>query len=626
MASTRGTHSARLRGRHSGTAGWRLGWLAVIALLVVALPSTAATAIAGTAPPSYTNPLRPQTAEGAAVDTCPDPSVIRGRGAHAGRWFMYCTNASLPAGDGSARRTLVSLPMLASRDMVSWRSEGAAISRPSWAAPETYLWAPDIVYSRAHRRYYLTYTVTDTVDSMSGEPGCTKDSAIGVATSTSPLGPWRHAREPVVRPRRAGPGCSFALTIDSDVLGDVVRTRGVLFFGGYRGGIQAQRIRLYPYRIALTGARQAITTHRYEAANVVARGGYYYLFVSAGLCCNHALSGYGVFAGRATDPLGPYVDAHGNRLLASRTGGTPVLASSGNRWVGPGHNSVFRDFAGQWWTMYHAIDLLTPGFDREPGSTRRVVMLDPVDWIGGWPSVRAGRGASTTPMPGPAARSGQQSGYRPSWLAHDPPGSAVLEPSDEFGDSNLHPRWTWVREPASDTYELSGGSLRVGTSAEALTGDRRAPVLTTPAPDGDFVVETAVRLGTSSGPVPDHLRVGLVMYADDDRYVSLFVSTPGILQTTEFGKYVSSVDPRVPNHGAMSVGPPGDVTRLRLVRRLVDGHETFTAYTQQDGNPWVRGGTWRHDSPGSPPRIGLTAHGAAGYTATFDYVRTRTLG
>ncbi len=614
----------RCGGGHRGLPKlWVVAALAVTAALIVTLPP-ALTARASAAPRGYTNPLQPLSAEGAVFDSCPDPTLLRGRGRHAGRWFMYCTNASVP--DSAGGREVVSMPMLVSRDLVHWRSKGPAISPPTWAAPGARLWAPDIVYSKAHRRYYLSYAVTDTADEVSGVPGCRRDSSIGVATSAGPLGPWRHAAGPVVPPRRTGPGCSFATTIDPDVLGDVVGTRGVLFFGGFRGGIEAQRIRLFRHRMTLTGERRGITTDRYEAVNVVVRGRYYYLFASAGMCCESSLSGYGVFVGRATRPLGPYTDREGNRLLAKRTGGTPVIASSGNRWLGPGHSSVFRDVAGRWWTVYHAIDLFEPAFPNRPGSTRRPAMLDPVDWARGWPSVRSGRGASASPIPGPAAQRGQQSAYRPDWLPNDKPGAVIPGASDDFDAKTLASRWTWVREPDPTAYHLVDGGLRVETSAHNLSGSTRAPVLTTPAPTGDYVVETTVRLGVSSGSVPHHLRAGLVVYADDERYISLFHGTPGGVQTTAFGKHVVAEDSGLPTRGSMSVGPPGDLTRLRLVRRVSDGHQVFTAYTKQDGHGWVRGGTWRHDSLGASPRIGLAAFGGAGYTASFHYLRTWGLG
>ena len=535
---------------------------------------------------------------------------------------MYCSNASLhQSASGSGQREVLAMPMLVSRDLIRWRAKGSAISRPTWAAPGARLWAPDIVYSRTLRRYYLSYAVTDTVDEVSGEAGCERDSGIGVATSANPLGPWRHARSPVVAPQRTGPGCSFASTIDPDVLGDVVGTRAVLFFGGYRGGIKAQRVRLFRYRMAPSGQRRRITTNRYEAANVVHRRRNYCLIASAGSCCSGSLSGYGVFVGRSTGPLGPYTDREGNRLLAERTGGTPVLASMGNRWVGPGHSSVFRDFAGRWWAVYHAIDLLAPSFDGYPGSTRRPPMLDPVDWArGGQRAIRAW--SLGAPEPGPAATRGQRSGYGPNWLADDLPGSSVPEASDDFAGSSLDSRWEWVREPAPGTHRLAAGSLQVETSPHKLTGSQRAPVLTMPAPSVDYVVETAVRLDVPAGVVAAHLRAGLVVYADDDRYLGLFHGTPNGIQTTEFRKRVAVEDPRLPGVGSMSVGTPGELTRLRLAHRHSDGHEPFTAYTKREGQRWVRGGSWQHDSLDSSARIGLTAFGAAGYAASFDYLRT----
>lgn len=607
--------------------------LAVSALFVVssalaALPglgvtaAAASTTAASTTPPSYTNPLSVRADDGATAQSCPDPTVLQDRGAQSGTWFMFCTNASLS--DAAGRRRSTALPVLTSRDLVTWRLVGPAVQRPAWAAPEARLWAPDIVYSRAHRRYYLTYTVTDTVDSVSGEPGCTKDSAIGVATSAHPLGPWRNAAAPLVPPRRAGSGCSFAATIDSDVLGDTVRRRGVLFFGGFHGGVDAQAVRLYPHRVALVGDRRRITTHRYEGANVVERDGYYYLLASAGHCCQGAVSGYGVFAGRATQPMGPYLDREGNRLLAQRTGGTPVLSSSGNRWVGPGHHSMFRDAAGRWWMAYHAIDLALPSFSGQPASTRRPVLLDPVDWRDGWPAVRAGRGASATAVPGPAAQRGQVSGYRPSWLPDDRTGALLA--SDDFADSTLDPSWTWVREPAEGGFALDRGGLALATSPHGFSGEERAPVLTRAAPEGEYVVETAVRLDVPWTSTSEHVQAGLVVYDSDERFLSLVHATPGWIRTTAFATNRPEDASGAANRGVMSVGPPGELTHLRIVHRHLGGHELYTAYTQQDGRRWVRGGTWRDDAMGQSPRLGLVAFGAAGYTATFEHLRAWALG
>ncbi len=604
-----------------------LAGLLVLAAAASAVPTTVGPAEAADAtPPTYTNPLDLRATDGASIESCPDPAVIRGRGAEADRWFLYCTNASVPEHDRTPR-TMLDLPTLVSSDLVSWAQADPAASQvpaPDWAAPGARLWAPDVVYSRTHRRYYLSFTVTDTAEEVSGEPGCEKDSAIGLVTSDSPMGPWRLAPGPLVAPRRTGPGCSFATTIDSDVLGDVVRRRGVLFYGGFHGGIEGQKVNVLRYRMAPVGEPRRLTTERYEAANVVKRGGWYYLVASSGLCCEGALSGYGAFVGRSSRPLGPYRDREGNGLRAQRTGGTPVLASNAQRWAGTGHTSLVRDRAGRWWAAYHGVDLADPAFAGRPASTKRPLLLDPVDWRGGWPIVRGGRGPSSEPVPGPAAKRGQASAYRPDWLADDQPGRVIPAATDDFAGSTLGSTWSWVREPAGSSYRVGAGRLELDTDAHDLT-TARAPVLTTPAPSGDYVVETSVRLevpGSSRG----HVRAGLLVYGGEEEYVNLFVGTPGDIRTTELGVRVPEGRLGVPQSAAMSVGPPGTLTGLRLVHRSVAGHELFTAYTRQGGRRWIRGGTWRQDELGPEPRIGLAAFGAAGYVASFAYVRTWTVG
>ena len=82
-------------------------------------------------------------------------------------------------------------------------------------------------------------------------------------------------------------------------------------------------------------------------------------------------------------------------LTASRAGGTPVLNQNGNRWVGAGHNAIATDLAGQDWIAYHAIDRDRPLPRRHrSGINERPMLLDRLDWVDGWPAVRAGQGPS----------------------------------------------------------------------------------------------------------------------------------------------------------------------------------------------------------------------------------------
>lgn len=632
----------------------------------------ARTAVASRAatPGKYHNPLAPTTADGRTVDSCADPTVIAGRRAQLGTWYMYCTTDPLDDADtagrppgGPTRPTFHSVPTMSSTDLVHWSYVGDALpGRPTWAAPGSSLWAPDVVWSRTYQRYYMSFVVTDTADALSGEPGCTSDSAIGVATSTSPTGPWTISETPLVAPRRAGTGCDFFWTYDPDVLGSSIEDTSVLYYGSYYGGVFAQDVRLSPTGMARTGRatqvaqgqrtepavdparlrqgtqmhlqgtgrsraaiEQAAIGNRYEGTNVVQRRGWYYLFASASNCCNGPLTGYTVFAGRSRSPFGPFLDREGQSLMAGRVGGTPVLSMNGNRWIGTGHNTVFRDSGGRWWTIYHAVDRDDPYFADQPGFTKRPALLDPLDWSGGWPSVRSGRWASDRWMPAPAARPGQRSAYIPKVVAPDRTGKLLEDYSDSFSGSRLKDRWTWVREPALSTYAVRGGRFAFATQAADLNQDvNTASVLTERAPRRrDYVVQTKVRLDVpASGCCFNFVQAGLVVYGSDDSFVKLAHVSIFETRQTEFAEEVPvRPGPDLPRYGNTVVGPPGNTTWLRIVKRTTAGHRLFTAYTSRDGRAWVRGGTWQQDQLGSNVRIGLVSMGGAGYTAHFGNVQ-----
>jgi arabinan endo-1,5-alpha-L-arabinosidase len=207
-------------------------------------------------------------------------------------------------------------------------------------------------------------------------------------------------------------------------------------------------------------------------------------------------------------------------------------------------------------------------------------------------------------------------------------GAADTAASDEFSGDTLDPRWTWVRPPAdATTYGVAGGSFRFASQPGTLTGAADgASVLTEPAPSGSFVVQTAVRLDVpATGCCQDYVQAGLAVYGSDDRFLKLTHVSAGLTRLTEFGKEVPAGPAGYPRYGATTVGPPGVLTWLRLVKRTTGGHSQFTAYSSQDGSRWVRGGTWTYDELGTAARIGLVSMGGAGFTATFDHVRVWSL-
>jgi arabinan endo-1,5-alpha-L-arabinosidase len=563
----------------------------------------AALAIAPPAASAYTNPVPITTPGGRPVETFADPSVIA---APDGGYYAYATGDPLNGADRDATGALRirRIPFARSSDLVHWTYQGEALAAaPDWASPGTGLWAPDI-RRRADGRYLLYFTVTDTADSVSGEPGCDFDPAIGVAVADTPEGPFLPTAEPVVAPRRNGPGCDFKWTFDPDAPGS-----GVLYYGSYNGGIEARRLSADGLTTDPASARRITTGDRYEGAYVVRHGGWWYLMGSSTDCCRGPLTGYSVFAGRSRSPWGPFRDRLGARLDEPRVGGTPVISMNGNRWVGTGHNAVITDRVGHDWFVYHAIDRTDPYLAApNPDSIlKRHLLIDRLTWRHGWPSVRNGRWASDTPQPDPGVRAAPPSPPRP-----DRPGRRL--DGDEFRRA-LAPGWSWVRGPAAT---VRGGRLVFPTAAgDLFEADNTAPVLVRPGPRGDFMVEAKVAFDVPESGVFNYQQAALLLYANDDAFVKLAHVAIGETRQTEWAKEVPQPEtPAGQRYGNSVVGPPGATTWLRIARR----GDLYTAYTSNDGRRWVHGGTWTNDL-GARPRIGLSAFGGTGHTARFDYVR-----
>lgn len=390
------------------------------------------------------------------ADTFADPTVIRGQD---GFWYAYATSDPLRSGSGVARR----IPISRSPDLTHWTYVGEALSGPAapYVAPGASYWAPDVRYLDG--RYVMYYAVTDT--NVSPEAS---DFAIGVATAPAPAGPWTQQPAPVVAPRPGGGG-GYLSTIDPAELTAADGTR-YLYFGSYYGGISV--VRLAADGLSTVGAPTMVALdNKYEGAYVVRRDGWYYLFASSANCCAGPATGYSVSVGRSRSPLGPFVDARGVPLLDSRVGGTPVVTQNGNRWIGAGHNGLVTDLSGQDYLVYHAIDRNAPYLDEPFGVNRRPMLVDRLDWINGWPLVRAGAGPSDTPQAAPVATGAERFDRAPSWLpgrwrvadGYATGSGTVLRPSPS-GDVRVEAD---LRMPAGSSLGLVAGGVRVSIDRAA---------------------------------------------------------------------------------------------------------------------------------------------------------------
>ena len=285
--------------------------------------------------------------------SAPDPTVIR---AEDGTFYLYATE------------DMRNVPIFHSANLVDWKLVGTAFtdnSRPKWL-PKGGIWAPDI--QRVGGKYHLYYAKSV----WGGE----WDAGIGVAVSNSPAGPF------------VDRGCMFTskqIGIQNCIDPFYIEDGGekYLFFGSFHGiyGVELTADGLHVKQGAKP--REVAGTFM-EATYIRRRGGYYYLFGSAGTCCEGARSTYRITIGRSKSLFGPYVDKAGQRLLDNHYN---ILLDKDDSVLGPGHNAgLITDDAGNDYMFYH-------GFKASDPDAGRVVWLSRIVWADGWPSVMMEKGS-----------------------------------------------------------------------------------------------------------------------------------------------------------------------------------------------------------------------------------------
>jgi arabinan endo-1,5-alpha-L-arabinosidase len=277
-------------------------------------------------------------------------------------YYLFCT------GRGVAVHT--------SRDMVTWERQRGAFEQPMTWTAETipgsrdFYWAPDISYFNG--KWHLYYSV-----STFGR----NHSAIGLATNVT-----LDSKRPDYHWQDEGLVVGSELTDDWNAIdpNTVLDEHQQLWMtlGSFWGGVKL--LRLDPstgkpekdyllYSLASRPHTKEVQGS-VEGPFIVHRHGLYYLFASFDFCCRGIRSTYNIRVGRSSEITGPYVDREGTPMLES--GGTLVLAGSG-RWVGPGHNSIYRENDTDW-MIYHAYDAEDNGYSK--------LRIEELTWdAAGWP-------------------------------------------------------------------------------------------------------------------------------------------------------------------------------------------------------------------------------------------------
>lgn len=324
--------------------------------LVVALSSCGSSNNEGPLPPSpgqgggtKPKPTLKKTYNNPVIhSSVPDPTVIK---AADGYFYLYGTE------------DIRNVPIFKSKDLVKWDQVGTAFTtatRPTNLPARGMMWAPDINFIGGQ---YVLYTSI-------GVWGSDWDNQIRCATASSPTGPFTDRG--IIIDRTQG----VANSIDQFFITD--NGRNYMFWGSFHGiyGIELSEDGL---SIKPGAEKVQIAGRQMEGTYIHKRGKYYYLFGSAGSCCEGLRSTYRVIYGRSENLFGPYVTKDGRRML---DGAYETMLSGNNFFAGPGHNAEFiTDDEGNDWMLYHA-------FEKKDPDNGRQVLLDRIQWANDWPFVQ----------------------------------------------------------------------------------------------------------------------------------------------------------------------------------------------------------------------------------------------
>ena len=291
----------------------------------------------------------------------PDPTVMR---APDGYFYLYATE------------NIRNVPIYRSADLVTWRYMGTCFTdqtRPQMV-PGGSVWAPDI--NLIDGQYVLYYSKS----TWGGEWQC----GIGVATASKPTGPFTDHGKLFISSEIGVQNSIDPFYIEED------DGRKYLFWGSFRG--------IYGIELSADGLSVKPGAEKVQIAGTLTEGtyihrhdGYYYLFGSAGTCCEGLQSTYRVMVARSEQLFGPYVNKSGQKAMDNNF---TILLQKSNRVVGPGHNSeIVTDDAGQEWMLYH-------GFDADDPDAGRKVYMDQITWDSqGWPQIRNRQPSTSAPAP-----------------------------------------------------------------------------------------------------------------------------------------------------------------------------------------------------------------------------------
>jgi arabinan endo-1,5-alpha-L-arabinosidase len=313
-----------------------------------------------------------------------------------------------------------------------WNTTPAWITQQLGSTPPN-IWAPDINYFGGVYHLYYAASIWGTATAVMGQ-----------ATASSPAGPWTDQ----------GMVTNVNYPIDPDVVrgGD---GRLYITWGSFTGG------GIYMHVLDETTGGLSTTDNNLwklatgmEGSSIVYNGGYYYLFGSAGTCCQATKSTYYTVVGRATSVTGPYYDATGQNLLS---GSKTVALRGAYPRVAAGGGDVYTD-GSDTYLAYHY-------YDANNGNGAATLDIRKLTFSNGWPVLDA-----PLAKPNLALEAKNSSLCLDVWFASTADQAAV-----DQGNCNGGTNQSWQLTPSGSGYQIvnansgkclapQGGNTAAGTT------------------------------------------------------------------------------------------------------------------------------------------------------------------
>ncbi|MEZ4907511.1 MAG: arabinan endo-1,5-alpha-L-arabinosidase [Saprospiraceae bacterium] len=275
-----------------------------------------------------------------------DPSIIL----DDGTYYCYSTDAAY----GIDIR--LGLQVRKSKDLIKWEflgwvfnqlpSKGSAFIQSKGGTPNQGLWAPYVI--KVGDEFRLYYSLASNLGRL---------SVIGLATSSSPIGPWVEKGIVVYSLNNADVGTN---AIDPTILIDQ-SGRHWMYYGSSWDGIYILELNPDTGLALNSGDKGVRIAHRGFTGNTIngniegadirynPENDYYYLFIAY----DWLETKYNVRVGRSKDPQGPFTDYNGTDMNLYSYNIPMILApykfNGHSGWQGVSHPTIFNDSEGNFY-------------------------------------------------------------------------------------------------------------------------------------------------------------------------------------------------------------------------------------------------------------------------------------